>query len=190
MVKLTKKQMICLLEWGEKYGITKDKNKIYKLARKDVVREKILLIKKRIEVLDDAVKRLDSIENDSNIHKLIERYNMLDEKRISFSKQELEIYNNRFSKNPFNKDRLIYKTQGNVAMRSKSERFIGTLAMELFYCFRHFSRKGKQKLPKNTAKYIAIGSVCLRNKCKMPISYIFIQLLGNYLLKQLSKQQV
>ena len=111
---------------GQQKGITKDENRIYQLARKDIIEEKIAMADKRITIIDMAIKKLNCINAESRIDRITERYAMLDSKKILFSANELNIYNNRFSQNPFNKESLIYKTEDDVAMRSKSERFIGS----------------------------------------------------------------
>ena len=111
---------------GVQHGITKDIERIHRLARKDFAREKREIAKKKIRALDETLKKLKDIDANSKKGQLLERYSMLDKNRVALSEEELKIYNNRFSQNPFNKENLIYKTPGNVAMRSKSERFIGS----------------------------------------------------------------
>lgn len=111
---------------GIQHGITKDRNRIYQLARKDILSERIELSNKKIKVLETAIEAIEKNDNASRIDKLLERYKMLDSRKILLSEEELKIYNNRFSQNPFNKDRLKYKTTDNVSVRSKSERFIGS----------------------------------------------------------------
>ena len=111
---------------GVQRGITKDKERIYRLARKDFVNEKIKDTAKKIRALEELLKKLNAIDTESKTDKLLERYSMLDSNKLALSEDELKIYNNRFSHNPFNKDGLIYKTEDGVRMRSKSERFIGS----------------------------------------------------------------
>ena len=111
---------------GVQRGITKDKERIYRLARKDFVSEKIKVTAKKIRALEEMFKKLNDIDAESKTDKLLERYSMLDSNKLALSEDELRIYNNRFSHNPFNKDGLIYKTEDGVSMRSKSERFIGS----------------------------------------------------------------
>lgn len=111
---------------GIQYGITKNKKRVYQLARKDIVEEKLIMTNSRIKTLEAAIKNLNSFEEKTRIDKVLERYNMLEVERLLLSDYEARIYNNRFSQNPFNKESLIYKTEGTVAMRSKSERFIGS----------------------------------------------------------------
>lgn len=111
---------------GVQRGITKDKERIYRLARKDFVNEKIKDTAKKIRALEELLKKLNDIDTESKTDKLLERYSMLDSNKLALSEDELKIYNNRFSHNPFNKDGLIYKTEDGVSMRSKSERFIGS----------------------------------------------------------------
>lgn len=111
---------------GVQRGITKDKERIYRLARKDFVNEKIKDTAKKIRALEELLKKLNAIDTESKTDKLLERYSMLDSNKLALSEDELKIYNNRFSHNPFNKDGLIYKTEDGVSMRSKSERFIGS----------------------------------------------------------------
>lgn len=111
---------------GYQKGITKDKKRIYQLARKDIIEERIVMTNKRITVINMAIKKLNCINAESQIDRIAKRYAMLNSKKILFSANELKIYNNRFSQNPFNKENLIYKTGDDVAMRSKSERFIGS----------------------------------------------------------------
>ena len=111
---------------GVQRGITKDKERIYRLARKDFINEKIKDTAKKIRALEELLKKLNAIDTESKTDKLLERYSMLDSNKLALSEDELKIYNNRFSHNPFNKDGLIYKTEDGVSMRSKSERFIGS----------------------------------------------------------------
>lgn len=43
---------------GQQKGITKDENRIYQLARKDIIEEKIAMADKRITIIDMAIKNI------------------------------------------------------------------------------------------------------------------------------------
>lgn len=110
---------------GGQHGITKDSNRIHQLARKDILNKELLVAHKNICALEKAYRTILEAKNRTETASDFERYQNLSKYKLTYSSEELRWHYNRQSHNPFNKDRLIYKTAGGVVTRSKSERFIG-----------------------------------------------------------------
>ena len=110
---------------GKQKGISKNKERVYQLARKEYLNKRINIISKELEALNrcdyDIRHNADCDISDETIKK----YSMLDLTRIMYSDRERRWYNNRQSQNPYRAENLIYSTLEGVLMRSKSERFIG-----------------------------------------------------------------
>lgn len=110
---------------GKQKGISKNKERVYQLARKEYLNKKINIISKELEVLNRCDYDIRHNSDCDISDETIKKYSMLDLTRIMYSDRERRWYNNRQSQNPYRAENLIYSTLGGVLMRSKSERFIG-----------------------------------------------------------------
>lgn len=111
-------------------GITRDKQKIYRLARKKYLRERIKVLDEQIRVLTSAHQDLCKARANDKTDKVIEYCEMLDINQVIYSSREAAWINNRKSANTYKTENLKYATSQGVMTRSKSERFIGNVLEE------------------------------------------------------------
>ena len=110
---------------GRQQGITKQEERIYKLARKEIVLDCLDKKRKSLQVLEEATGRIKELEKSDNVAKVLKRFHMLDNNRIVYSEEQLNWIAECDSQNPYKREYLRYQTKNGVLTRSKSERFIG-----------------------------------------------------------------
>lgn len=110
---------------GKQKGISRDKERVYQLARKEFLTRQLDVFAKELRILDKSESRIISYRDFDIKENIIQKYSMLDFTRIIYTEKEREWYRNRESQNPYMKENLRYSTESGVLMRSKSERFIG-----------------------------------------------------------------
>ncbi len=111
-------------------GITRNKKRIYQLARRKYLEASINLLEEEVEVLENADKKLREIYSSDKKKCIVEYYKMLDLDRVIRSPKELAWIGHRDSVNSYKKENLKYATSQGVMTRSKSERFIGNVLEE------------------------------------------------------------
>ncbi len=110
---------------GKQRGVTKQEERIYKLARKEIVLDSIDKKRRSLQALEEAAGRIKALEKTDNIEKVLNRFHMLDKDRIIYSEEQLKWIAGCESQNPYKREYLRYQTKNGVLTRSKSERFIG-----------------------------------------------------------------
>lgn len=110
---------------GRQLGISKDMNRVYSLARKKYLQQKVKDSRTIIELLENAVRIAENTELVDRAERVIMRFDMLDLNRIKYNAEAQKWFTNHQSQNPYKREHLIYATDNGVKMRSKSERFIG-----------------------------------------------------------------
>ncbi len=109
---------------GEQRGITKDMDRVMKLARKALLNEKVKLHEQETEILKEACERFVGIDR-SRIKRVKDWLQAVGNEDFNYSDKELLWMKNKMSKNPRNREFLRFKTNGGILTRSKSERYIG-----------------------------------------------------------------
>ena len=110
---------------GKQRGVTKQEDRIYKLARKEIVLDCLDKRRKSLETLEEAASRIKALEKTDKVEEVLKRFHMLDKDRIIFSEEQLKWISECESQNPYKREYLRYQTKNGVLTRSKSERFIG-----------------------------------------------------------------
>jgi len=109
---------------GDQRGITKDKDRVMKLARKAMLNEKVKLCEQEAEILREASERMAKIDR-CGVELVKDRLSVIGNQDFNFSELELRWMRNKMSKNPRNRNHLRFETDGGILTRSKSERYIG-----------------------------------------------------------------
>ena len=111
-------------------GITRNKKRIYQLARKKYLEASIEVLEGQIGALENADKNLREISKDDKKKQVAEYCKMLDLDRVTRTPRELAWIGGRKSANTYRSENLKYATSQGVMTRSKSERFIGNVLEE------------------------------------------------------------
>ncbi len=127
---------------GRTSGITKDKTRVYQLARRQYI---TLVIRYIDSFLDDLVSFMDSARHSqilAEFDALFERFENagLDLNRITMTPNQYIWNSDRESKKTNRREELIYPTVGRVFMRTKSEQMLGNLLERLHIPYRYESR--------------------------------------------------
>lgn len=112
---------------GKQKGITTDKARIYRLARKEFMKKEFRRGKQELKVLKAAEKRLKSSEEPTSPEIICKKYGLSDISRIIYSDKALRWIEEKHSQNPYKPENLRYTTDSGVLTRSKSERTIANI---------------------------------------------------------------
>lgn len=115
---------------GKQKGITCDKEKIHRLARKGYLMNMVSLREENIRIAEKALIGVRKVNERDKRDGYVEKFSMLSPEFIIYSETERKWINNRQSCNPYKREFLRYGTNNGVLMRSKSERFIGNYIEE------------------------------------------------------------
>jgi hypothetical protein len=107
---------------GHQYGITRNKELVYQLARKAFLKDSI----KHKQAILDAIIAASKLSSSWNPTK----FNMLNHQKIIYSEKTCQWLENNKSQNPYKPEHLKYVTKNGVVVRSKSERTIGNFLEE------------------------------------------------------------
>lgn len=106
---------------GKDFGITKDKALIRKLARKQYLQMEIPILERNEELLKKCDKEYITINPRDIIKSMSKAYSSLPTEYFFYEK-EIVVHQ---SENPYKREKLIYRTNGGVYVRTKSELIIG-----------------------------------------------------------------
>ena len=95
---------------GKQVGITGNQEKIYRLARKGYLAKKVELCENAVQIAEKALAGVKDIEHIQNETLLVEKFDMLDLKRVIYSDEEIKWLENRQSKNPYMREHLRFGT--------------------------------------------------------------------------------
>ena len=111
-------------------GITKNKERVYQLARKKYLEAAMDFLERRIGALETLQEELRRVAKEDKRSEVLEYCKMLDREKVVYSTSELAWVRNQKSANPYKKEDLRYATSQGVMTRSKSERLIGNVLEE------------------------------------------------------------
>ena len=109
-------------------GITKDKERIHQLARRDYIKNREAIIELRLKQVKAIIDTFDEVAYEQRLAKKLARYSNagLDFTRILFTKEQNEWIDEPYNPNPYHQENLIHATTNNMCMRSGAEAAIGS----------------------------------------------------------------
>ena len=130
---------ITTLTDDQEVSITEDISRIHQIARRDYLELRLRQAESNCCRLSRVLNSIDYITYENRIHNKLHRYSEagLDLCKIIFSKEQNEWIDQPYSPNPFHKENLRYLTSGGIAVRSKSEAFIGSTLESLGIPYRY-----------------------------------------------------
>lgn len=132
---------VCFAEYrdGKQKWITRDKERVYAVARYQYARRQLASIRQIRKILMDARAKIDETVSDCNDSGFLKKYSMLEPNRITMSPREKD-WLTKYNSNPYRPEALRYCTTGGIKMRSKSERTIGNKLEEYNIPYRYEPR--------------------------------------------------
>lgn len=121
---------------GKQFGISKDMDRVYKLARLQYAAKRLAESQRICETLTAAHSELENIHGESGTEGLVKRLGMLELNRVTLSNKEWK-WSKNYSSNPYYPEALKYATANGIKMRSKSERIIGNKLEEYNIPYRY-----------------------------------------------------
>ena len=121
---------------GKQKGITGDRDRIYRLARKEYLTEVLSAKRKNYHLIKTALKGMSSCEAKSR-ETIVHKFTELDPCRICWDEDKYRWSVENYRTNPLNPESLKYTTTNGVRMRSKSERTIGNKLEEHGILYRY-----------------------------------------------------
>jgi hypothetical protein len=120
-------------------SITEDRSRIHLIARRKYLESRVKQAESNCYRLSRVLNNIDHICNENRIRNDLQRFSAvgLDLCKIIFSKEQNEWIDKPYSPNPFHKENLRYSTSGGIAVRSKSEAFIGNTLENLGIPYRY-----------------------------------------------------
>lgn len=120
-------------------GITQDPARIYSLARRTYLRNRIEIIESNCRHMSKLIDLSESICHELKVRKKLARYSEagLDLSRIIFTKKQNEWIDSPYTPNPYYPEDLQWPTTGNIIMRSKSEAKIGSALEAIGWPYRY-----------------------------------------------------
>ncbi|MBQ9015745.1 MAG: hypothetical protein IJ109_06445 [Firmicutes bacterium] len=114
-------------------GITRDPDRVHRLARRAYLKQRIDSAEKQIQQLTKVLDRSEEAMQMQRSAARLQRYAKagLDLSRILFTDEQNEWIDQPFSPNPHHPESLKYPTTHNILMRSKTEARLGSILEEI-----------------------------------------------------------
>ena len=111
----------------KRFGITEDDDRIYNLARRGFLESQLKALEYNSLRFAKLLDTTNWARNEIQMTRKLERFTGagLDLSRILFTKEQNEWIDTPYTPNPFHPENLLYRTNGEMLMRSKSETIIG-----------------------------------------------------------------
>lgn len=134
-----KKGKIFFAEYDGKsqHWITKDRNRIYQLARKEYIKRSIIISEKICDILEESVDKITAAFELHNPDALVSKFSTLESDMIILDPVTCAWKTEKYSHNPIHPEALKYMTTNGVRMRSKSERIIGNILEKYGIIYRY-----------------------------------------------------
>jgi len=114
-------------ETKRRFGISKDADRIYRLARRGHLECKLKALEHHSLKLSKVLDATDWAQHRIKMNRDLKRYAKagLDLSRILFTEEQNDWIDRSYTPNPFHPENLMYHTNGGILMRSNSETKIG-----------------------------------------------------------------
>ena len=109
-------------------GITKDQERIYRLARRDYIKSRETIIELRLKKVKSIIDSFDEIAYERRTARKLNRFSEagIALTHILFTKEQNEWIDQPYNPNPYRQENMIHSTTNGMYMRSGAEATIGS----------------------------------------------------------------
>ncbi len=130
---------VCEYSNGREKGITGDRERIYRLSRKQYLENQVKKLKEECSWLQQSIMKFRKNGFRKLDEDFLQRFRFLDLRRVCWNRKKYEWQISPYRKNTLYPENLKYATSCGIKMRSKSERTIGNKLEQYGVAYRYDS---------------------------------------------------